>query len=131
MTRENAKNLIQISNKEVYPYNIVDNVDEIIDKIYDHFEAQLKAKDDAIIKHHDMAQVYYGEATSLKMELEAKDKIIADLEFCNQNLRDFNEARKALLEEKDDQIVELNHTISGLNEMYIEAKEQIEAMKKL
>lgn len=33
------------------------------------------------------------------------------------------------LKAKDKQITELNHTVSGLNEMYLEAKEEIERLK--
>lgn len=42
MNRDEAKKLIKIENKETYPYNIVDNVNEVIDKIYDEFEKDLK-----------------------------------------------------------------------------------------
>lgn len=42
MNREEAKKLVKIDNKETYPYSIIDNVDEVIDKIYDGFEKDLK-----------------------------------------------------------------------------------------
>lgn len=38
MTREEAKKKISIENKEVYPYGIIDNVDSVIDEIFDSFE---------------------------------------------------------------------------------------------
>lgn len=42
MNRDEAKKLIKIENKETYPYGIIDNADEVIDKIYDEFEKDLK-----------------------------------------------------------------------------------------
>lgn len=44
LTREQAKNLVYICKSETYPYNINDNVDEIIDKIFDYFESKQKSK---------------------------------------------------------------------------------------
>lgn len=44
LTREQAKNMVYIGKSETYPYNINDNVDEIIDKIFDYFESKQKPK---------------------------------------------------------------------------------------
>lgn len=48
MTREEAKNKVQIKKVETYPYGIIDNVDEVIDKIFDEFGEKLQDKDDEI-----------------------------------------------------------------------------------
>jgi len=45
MTREEAKNKVQIKKVETYPYGIIDNVDEVIDQIFDEFGEQLQDKD--------------------------------------------------------------------------------------
>lgn len=44
MTREQAKNEVVISKSEIYPYNIIDNVDLILDKVYDDFEKEKKQR---------------------------------------------------------------------------------------
>ena len=38
MTRDEAKKKINIQKSEVYPYGIIDNVDSVIDEIFDSFE---------------------------------------------------------------------------------------------
>ena len=43
ITREEAKEKIEITKRETYPYNITDNVDELIDVIFDQFETQLSS----------------------------------------------------------------------------------------
>lgn len=50
MNRKEAKQLIEIKNQEIYPYGIVDNVDEVIDKIYDEFEKDLKDINNQVLK---------------------------------------------------------------------------------
>jgi len=45
LTREQVKNLVYIGKGETYPYNIVDNVDEIIDKVFDYFENKQNLND--------------------------------------------------------------------------------------
>ena len=45
MTREEAKNKVQIKKVETYPYGIIDNVDEVIDQIFDEFGEQLQDRD--------------------------------------------------------------------------------------
>ena len=53
MTREEAKNKVQINKAETYPYGIIDNVDEVINQIFDEHGEQLQNKDDEIelLKH--------------------------------------------------------------------------------
>ena len=41
MTREDAKEKIEITKCETYPYLIEDNVDEVIDEIYDELEQRI------------------------------------------------------------------------------------------
>ena len=38
MTRDEAKKKINIQKREVYPYRIIDNVDSVIDEIFDSLE---------------------------------------------------------------------------------------------
>ena len=38
MTRDEAKKKINIQKSEVYPYGIIDNVDSVIDEIFDSLE---------------------------------------------------------------------------------------------
>ena len=38
MTRDEAKKKINIQKNEVYTYGIIDNVDSVIDEIFDSFE---------------------------------------------------------------------------------------------
>ena len=40
MTRDDAKKKINIQKSEVYPYGIIDNVDSVIDEIFDSLESR-------------------------------------------------------------------------------------------
>jgi hypothetical protein len=54
MTQEEAKQKVKIEKSDIYPYSIYDNVDEIIDEIYDDFEKELKQGQDNYNKLWDM-----------------------------------------------------------------------------
>jgi iron-sulfur cluster repair protein YtfE (RIC family) len=66
MTQEEAKQKVKIEKSDIYPYSIYDNVDEIIDEIYDDFEKELKQGQDNYNKLWNM----YSELKKENKELE-------------------------------------------------------------
>ncbi len=65
MTRDEAKKKIDIQKSEVYPYGIIDNVDIIIDEIFDSLQNENK---------------------SLVKTLEKYNEEMIELRKCNQDL---------------------------------------------
>jgi len=66
MTQEEAKQKVKIEKSDIYPYSIYDNVDEIIDEIYDDFEKELKQGQDNYNKLWDMYSKLKKEDKELK-----------------------------------------------------------------
>ena len=76
MTRNEAKDKISIRNEETYPYKVVDNVNEVIDEIFDQqdkLEAELKTKDERI-------EAQSSVITACQNAILQKDERITELE---------------------------------------------------
>ena len=82
MTREEAKDKISIRSEETYPYRVVDNVNEVIDEIFDQqdkLEAELKAKDEQLVQTEAGYKEAVKEVEALDLAHKAKDECIANL----------------------------------------------------
>lgn len=106
MTLEEEKELFKKSSDFAVNYYdhtevvSLNQVDIVLNQIYNDHEAQIKAKDSIT---QDIKEAYEFKSIAYDLLLEA-------------------------IKAKDEEIIELNHTVSGLNEMYLEAKEEIERL---
>ena len=85
MTRNEAKDKISIRNEETYPYKVVDNVNEVIDEIFDQqdkLEAELRTKDERI-------EAQSSVIIACQNAILQKDERITELEAKLESLRGY------------------------------------------
>ena len=76
MTRDEAKKKIDIQKSEVYPYGIIDNVDIIIDEIFDSLQNENKSLVKTLEKYNEeMIELRKQNQDLLNTIIEAQESI--------------------------------------------------------